>query len=58
MAKSVARQSNFCKRNVLVKSFKKGCFDIFGKEVVGQPDLVNIFVILEGIDNVNQASII
>lgn len=53
MTESISGKSNLGQRNIFVKGFEKGSFHIFREEIVGEADLVYVFIVLKGVDDVD-----
>ena len=58
MAESVTRQGNFSQAGVFVQGFEEDSFHVFGEEVVGELDGADVFVVLKGIYQINETSIV
>ena len=58
MGESIALHTDIDQCSILVQGFKHDSFDLLAKEVVGESDLTDFLVSLEGIDQRNKAYII
>jgi len=54
----IPSKSDINKSGVLVQGFQQNSFHVFRKEVVGEADIGDLLVLLEGINEVDEPSII